>query len=134
MSQETGKRARRHLQRVTVPKANPRNREFIKQETVKRLLRGAPEDRIIWDSGDNAVRGFGVRITRAGTVTFILNYHFDYKERRYTIGQHPEYTATMARDEAEALRVDIKNGIDPVADRKATREARLSVPTLKALA
>ena len=70
----------------------------------------------------------------AGTVTFILNYHFDGKERRYTIGQHPEYTATTAREEAEALRVDINNGHDPVAERKAEREARLSAPTFKALA
>ncbi|HEV2173827.1 MAG TPA: integrase arm-type DNA-binding domain-containing protein, partial [Nitrospira sp.] len=114
--------------------ADPRNREYITQATVNRLLKTAPVDRIIWDSGPNSERGFGLRVTAAGTLTFIFNYHFDSTERRYTIGRHPEYTATTAREEAMSLRVDINNGHDPVAERKAERDARMSAPTFKALA
>lgn len=114
--------------------AKPQNREAITQNTVRRLLQGTPEDRIIWDSGNNSVRGFGLRLTAAGTVSFILNYYFDGKERRYSVGRHPEWTVDAARKEAMALRVNIDNGNDPVMSRKAERDARMSEPTFKALA
>ena len=79
----------------------PENWEFITDKTVERLLKAAPVNRIIWDQGSGsykgkvvyAVRGFGVRITKAGTVSFVLNFHDqDGKERRYRISRHPEHT------------------------------------------
>jgi integrase len=102
----------------------------ITQQTVNKLVTGKPAAKILWDGGTGAVRGFGVRLTEAGTVTFVLDYYFRGKKRRYRIGRHPEYTADDARKEAMALKVDITNGHDPLAERHEWK----SDPTLASLA
>lgn len=99
----------------------------ITQQTIKHLVTDEPADRIIWDS---ELRGFGVRITETGVIRYILDYRFRGKKRRYTIGRHPEYTTTAARDEAMALRVDIQNGHDPLEERDQWK----SEPGFRALA
>ena len=44
------------------------------------------------------VRGFGVRITAAGTVAFIFNYRTrSGRQRRLKIGRHPAYSALHKR-------------------------------------
>ncbi|HYG98854.1 MAG TPA: tyrosine-type recombinase/integrase, partial [Terriglobales bacterium] len=78
---------------------------------------------------DGEVPGFGVRITSSGVISYILNYRIHNRERRYTIGRHPEWTLPQARNEAIRLRGDISIGKDPLADRERLREA----PTVKDL-
>ena len=47
--------------------------------------------RIIYDGGKRAVRGFGLRVTTAGAKSFILTYwNAEGRQRRYTIGAYPE--------------------------------------------
>ena len=90
MTGDSAKRGNRLLTK------KPENWEFITDKTIERLRKAAPVNRIIWDTGSGshknkkvyAVRGFGVRITEAGSITFVLNYHNGGKERRYTIGRH----------------------------------------------
>jgi integrase len=72
-------------------------------------------------SYDDQIRGFGVRITAAGVVAFILNYRIAGRERRYTIGRYPEWSADAARDEALELRAKIRQGRDPLQERDSTR-------------
>ena len=71
--------------------------------------------------GDTA--GFGIRITAAGTRSFILNYKVAGTERRMTIGAYPTWSLPVARKEARALRVRIDRGEDPLADKIEKREA-----------
>jgi integrase len=99
----------------------------ITQQSVKKLVTGKPVAAILWD---DEPRGFGVRLTEAGTITYVLDYYFRGKKRRYCIGRHPEFTADAARKEAMALKVDIANGHDPLAERHEWK----SEPTFKALA
>jgi integrase len=84
------------------------------------------------DAPDKVVRGFGVRVTPAGAKAFILNYRnkSSRQERRLTIGWWPDWTAAKAREYAKALRVQIDEGRDPLAERDADRDA----PTVKRLA
>ena len=98
----------------------------ITQQSVKKLVTGKPVAKIVWD---DELRGFGVRLTEAGTITFVLDYYFKGKKRRFCVGRHPEFTADAARKEAMALKVDIANGHDPVAERHEWK----SEPTFKAL-
>lgn len=42
-----------------------------------------PKSRIEWDP---MLRGFGLRFSSAGTCAFILNYRFQRRSRRITIG------------------------------------------------
>jgi len=101
--------------------------ERITQRTIKKLTPPATDNRIVYDA---EVPGFGVRITRAGAVSFILNYRIHGRERRITIGKHPEWTATAARERALDLRRGIQNGHDPLEAREQDRDQ----PTLDELA
>src|SRR5262249_55372324 len=99
----------------------------ITQRLVK-SLKAPDHGNVIHYDGD--VPGFGVRITAAGAISFVLNYRIDGRERRYTIGRFPEFSADAARTEALNLRHEIRNGKDPLAQREATR----SEPTIADLA
>jgi integrase len=90
---------------------------LITDKMVKKL---SPADtgRIIYD---DQIPGFGVRITPAGAISFVLNYCIHGRERRYTIGRYPEISALVARGEALQLRAGIRNGHDPLAERARAR-------------
>jgi integrase len=74
---------------------------------------------------DDAVKGFGVRVTSAGGRAFILNYRrkLDGRERRYTIGSFPDWGTTAAREEAKRLKRAIDGGADPVGEHEENRAA-----------
>jgi integrase len=73
---------------------------------------------------DTDVRGFGVRVTAGGAKAFVLNYRNGAgRERRLTIGRHPEWSVGAARDEAKALLRRIDRGDDPLGQIQADRLA-----------
>jgi len=67
--------------------------------------------------GVTAPKGFGVRVTKGGVRAFILNYQLRGREYRYTIGQHPTWTALKAVREARELRQRIDKGENPLEAR-----------------
>jgi integrase len=81
---------------------------------------------------DDAVKGFGVRVTAAGARAFVLNYRrkSDCKERRITIGSFPDWGTTAAREEAKRLKRDVDAGADPIGELEQSRAA----PTVRDLA
>src|SRR5260370_38791913 len=79
---------------------------------------------------DSQLGGFGVRITAGGAISFILTYWVNGRQRRFTIGRHPELTATAARAEAVQLREVIRRGGDPLAE----KQQRYAAPTVADLA
>ncbi len=72
---------------------------------------------------DSETPGFGLRVTKTGTKAFVLNYHINRRERRYTIGKSPTWSAAAAREKARALRRLIDQGVDPLDERNERREA-----------
>jgi integrase len=74
---------------------------------------------------DDAVKGFGVRVTAAGGRAFILNYRrkLDGRERRITIGSFPDWSTTAAREEAKRLKRAVDGGADPVGEQEDSRAA-----------
>jgi integrase len=100
----------------------------IVEQTIKRMKAPEENSRIEFDS---EIPGFGVRITAAGVISFILDYRTVHgrRHRRYTIGGHPELTVTAARIEASELRAKIRKGGDPMEDRNKMR----SDPTMNDL-
>src|ERR1035437_9075584 len=90
----------------------------IVEKLIKKM--DAPEqgNRIEWDS---EIPGLGVRITASGVTSFILDYRISGRQRRYTIGRHPELTIAAARIEAGELRARIRNGRDPMEERNQSR-------------
>ena len=100
----------------------------IVEQTIKRMK---PPDEDYYIEWDSEIPGFGVRITAAGIISFILDYRIYGRQRRYTIGRYPaEFTATAARIEAGELRAKIRAGHDPMEERNRRR----GEPTLGDLA
>jgi integrase len=87
---------------------------------------------VLWDT---EVKGFGVRVQRGGSKSYILHYRGGIGRgatlRKLTIGRHGSpWTAEMARAEAKRLLGMVEGGADPAADRIARKEA----PTVADLA
>ena len=100
----------------------------ITERIVKSLTIPKTGNRIIYD---NEIPGFGVRMTAAGVVSFVLNYHARGRERRYTIGRHPELSVAAAHDEAIGLRELIRSGGDPLEEKHKERAAPTVADLLK---
>lgn len=98
----------------------------ISDRFVKSLEAPNKPNRIHYDT---ELKGFGIRITRAGQKSFVLNYYSKGRERRITIGPFPEWSVTAARLRAAELRRAIDAGTDPLEQRKADRTA----PTVRDL-
>ena len=69
--------------------------ERITETLVKKLPCPARGNRIVYDSD---LKGFGVRVTAASAKAFVLNYRIGGRERRYTIGSYPDWSAAAARN------------------------------------
>jgi hypothetical protein len=105
----------------------------LNERTVKAIAPPKTGAITVWDS---ETTGFGVRVFAPtnrrprGARSFFMNYRVDGRERRYTIGSFPEWSAEAARKEAKELRRRIDRGEDPAGDKRERREA----PTVADLA
>lgn len=98
----------------------------MKKMITERMVKSVKPAAATYIVYDNQIRGFGVRVTPTGTVSFVLNYSVHGRERRLTLGRYPEISATMARQEALDRRREIYDGHDPLATRNRAR----AVPTI----
>jgi integrase len=89
---------------------------------LRRLEAPKRGNRIIFD---DAVKGFGIRITANGARSFILTYRrkADGLQRRTTIGSFPDWSTAAAREEARRLKREIDGGADPIGEQEASRSA-----------
>lgn len=77
---------------------NSSNNAKLADGLIRRLPPPASGNKVHYDS---EVAGFGVRVTAGGAKAFVLNYYtVSGRERRFTIGSYPAWTATGARREA----------------------------------
>ena len=85
------------------------------------VVRTAQKPGTYWDKGQ--VSGFGLRVNRGGAKSFFLNYRFDGRECRHTIGAWPRWSVGAAREQAKELRKQIDRGINPAGEKRERREA-----------
>src|SRR6516164_11274794 len=78
---------------------------------------------VMWWDDDPKATGFGVRSYPGGGKSFFVDYRLNGRQRRYTIGPFPRWSAEAAREEAKALRKAIDRGVDPAGDKRARRTA-----------
>lgn len=94
---------------------------------TERIIKSLPNplggNTVTWDS---ELSGFGIRITRNGARSFILNYRNQAGiQRRLTIGGFPTLSATAARLRARELKAQVELGGDPL-EAKRTRRGEVS--------
>jgi integrase len=109
--------------------AVPIAREPLTDAVVRRLPQPAKGNRVYRDT---ALIGFGARVTAGGARAFVLDYRVRGSglQRRFTIGQFPNWTTGAARQRARELRRLIDVGEDPLGTFKEARTA----PTMAELA
>jgi integrase len=75
-----------------------------------------------WDSGDGALKGFGVRMKPSGTAAYIVQYRTaEGRTRRLALGKVGTLTPDEARILARDKLVAAAKGADPSAERHAAR-------------
>lgn len=100
--------------------------EKLSDASVRKALPPSQGQLFLWDA---EVKGFGLRVTKAGAKSFILDYRADGRQRRITLGSYPDWTVQAARVAARTMKRDVDQGQDPMGDRHALREA----PTMQDL-
>lgn len=95
---------------------------------IDRITPGA-KDELHWDT---EVRGFGLRATPTGRITFIVQGRVGASEAsaRISIGPYGVFTVDQARDVAREHLRSMRMGVDPRAARKAEEVARTSLETV----
>jgi integrase len=77
----------------------------------------------MWWDDDPKATGFGVRSYPGGSKSFFVDYRLNGRQRRYTLGPFPRWSAEAAREQAKKLRKEIDRGVDPAGDKRARRTA-----------
>lgn len=90
----------------------------LTKTAIDRIKPPANGYQIHWDE---TLKGFGLRVTAAGSKSFIAQAKIDGKTRRVTIGKFGTFTADQARKMARVELADMSQGVDPVAERKRKR-------------
>jgi hypothetical protein len=94
--------------------------EKLSDVVIRKALPPKEGQLFLWD---NEIKGFGLRITKAGAKSFILDYRVEGRQRRITLGGYPDWTVQAARAAAKTMKRDVDRGQDPMGDRHALREA-----------
>ena len=97
----------------------------ITKRTLDRLRPDpAGRDRFLWDAGDGALKGFGVRVKPSGVASYIVQYrNNEGRTRRLALGRVGVLTPEEARREAGDKLKEATTGGDPSAERHAARKA-----------
>jgi integrase len=76
---------------------------------------------------DLDIKGFGARVTYQGTKTFILEKRVNGRVKRMTLGRVGELTCEQARKLAQRELGKIAMGLDPIAEKRRTRQQGISL-------
>lgn len=68
---------------------------------------------------DSELKGFALRVTAAGTKSFVVEKNIGNKIRRITLGKYGALTAEQARKEAQKTIGQMQQGLIPLRKSKA---------------
>ncbi|MFL9839834.1 integrase arm-type DNA-binding domain-containing protein [Sphingomonas sp. ST-64] len=84
-----------------------------------------PRDRIYKKTDE---RGLYIEVHPNGSKLWRFKYGFRGKDKRLALGRYPEITLAEARERQEAFREKIRDGVDPITERKRQTLARSKAP------
>ncbi len=98
-------------------------------KTSAARLQADGRDRVVWD---DTLSGFGVRVTKAGSKLFLVQYKAQGRNRRVSLGKMGVLTVDQARKQARSLLGRVAVGEDPWLERHQARGATLTFGDLVA--
>ena len=107
-----------------MPKLSKRTADAIRSDPNGR-------DVFVWDSGDGALKGFGVRMKPSGAAAWLVQYRTrEGRTRRLVLGKLSVLTPDEARKLAGDKLKEVTQGGDPSADRHRARREALTIAEL----
>lgn len=88
-------------------------------DTILRNTKPGPKARKLFDGG-----GLYLLVRPEGSPLWRIKYYYEGVERMHAVGVYPDVTLKRAREILRELRDLLARGIDPAAERKATKRAR----------
>jgi integrase len=89
---------------------------------TKRLIdeaeRDPARDSFLWD---DQLPGFGLRVTKAGVKSFVVQYRHGRRTRRLTVGRYGHLTLDQARRDAQQHLAAAARGLDPAEEKQEAR-------------
>lgn len=76
---------------------------------------------------DDQLKGFALRVTASGTKSFVVEKNIANKVRRVTLGKYGALTVEQARKEAQKMIGQIATGIDPIAEKLASKMSAVTL-------
>lgn len=86
----------------------------LTKSTIDKLIAPPKGYSLHWD---DAVRGFGLRITASGIHSFIVQKRIEGKEHRVTLGRYGVLTPEQARREAQKFLGQVAQGTNPITEK-----------------
>ncbi len=86
---------------------------------TKHLVEAAQIREKTYTITDSQIPGFGIRIMRGGTRTYVVMYRAGGRRRRMVLGRHGVTTPEQARTSAINILARVRNGEDPAASRQS---------------
>ena len=102
----------------------PRIAKELSALEVKRLKHTGKNGNAIFAVG--GVAGLLLQITPNGGRSWVVRTKVGDHRREIGLGSYPEVTLAQARDKAREIKNKVRNGIDPVEERKAARAALIA--------
>jgi integrase len=87
---------------------------MLTELTIRQL---APKGKARVEVWDERLPGFGIRVSPAGTKSFLLLYRLGGRKRRITLGRYPILSLADARRLALSALKEVAHGIDPQPER-----------------
>lgn len=75
----------------------------------------------VTDSG-----GLYIYVLTSGSKSWRIKYRYEGKEKTHTIGLYPAFSLAEARKALADLKLNLKQGLDPSAEKKAEEQAKLA--------
>ena len=100
-----------------MPKITKRTVDLLRADKTGR-------DVFVWDAGDGALKGFGVRVKPSGSATYLVQYrNREGRTRRLALAKVGTVTPDEAREMARGRLAEAAKGADPSAERRVARDA-----------